>query len=55
VSDVKTLLTERDRSDTTRAVSPLYAAPDAVVIDTTGRSIDEVVKNVLAVVYSRSL
>ena len=37
VADVKTLLTERDRSDTTRAVSPLYAAADAIVVDTTGR------------------
>src|SRR4051812_42170892 len=32
VSDVRTLLTERDRSDTTRAASPLYAAADAIVI-----------------------
>jgi cytidylate kinase len=50
VSDVKTLLTERDRSDTTRAVSPLYAAADAAVVDTTGKSIDEVVKDVLEIV-----
>jgi len=50
VSDVKTLLTERDRSDTTRAVSPLYAAADAVVVDTTGKPVDDVVREVLAIV-----
>jgi cytidylate kinase len=53
VSDVKTLLTERDRSDTTRTASPLYAAADAVVIDTTDRAIDEVVEGVLAIVRAR--
>ena len=50
VSDVATLLTERDRLDSTRAVSPLHAAPDAVVVDTTGKSIPEVVASVMAVV-----
>jgi len=53
VSDVATLLTERDRIDRTRAASPLYAAPDAVVVDTTGRSIDEVVARVLGIVNSQ--
>jgi cytidylate kinase len=50
VSDVATLLTERDRIDSTRAVSPLYAAPDAVVVDTTGKSIPDVVADVMAIV-----
>jgi len=53
VSDVKTLLTERDRSDTTRTASPLYAAADAIIIDTTDRAIDEVVEGVLAIVRAR--
>ena len=43
VSDVATLLTERDRLDRTRAASPLYAADDAVVVDTTGKSVADVV------------
>jgi CMP/dCMP kinase len=47
VADVATLLTQRDESDRTRQVSPLYAAADAVVIDTTGRPIVEVVEDVL--------
>jgi cytidylate kinase len=50
VSEVATLLTERDRLDSTRATSPLYAAPDAVVVDTTGKSIAHVVEEVLRVV-----
>jgi cytidylate kinase len=50
VSDVATLLTARDELDRTRKASPLYAAPDAVVIDTTGKSVDNVVREVLAVI-----
>jgi cytidylate kinase len=53
VSEVATLLTERDRLDSTRATSPLYAASDAVVIDTTGKTIDQVVKDVLGVIDAR--
>ena len=52
VSDVATLLTARDELDRTRTASPLYAAPDAVVVDTTGKSVDEVVEEVLSVVNS---
>ena len=55
LADVATLMTERDRSDQTRTASPLYAAEDAVVIDTTGKSVDDVVKSVLAIVGYRSL
>lgn len=40
----------RDRSDTTRAASPLTLAADANYIDTTGVPIDEVVTRVLAIV-----
>jgi len=48
VAEVASALTARDEIDRTRAASPLYAAPDAVHLDTTGRSIDEVVDEVLA-------
>ena len=50
VADVGTLLAERDRSDSTRAASPLYAAPDAVLVDTTGKSVEDVVREVLRVI-----
>ena len=53
VSDVATLLTERDRLDTTRAASPLYAADDAIVIDTTGKRVEEVVDEVMQIVEKR--
>jgi len=37
---------ERDRRDRTRATSPLVAAPDAVVLDSTSLSEDEVLHRV---------
>jgi cytidylate kinase len=43
----------RDKSDTTRAVSPLTVAPDAVRIDTTGMPIAEVVAKVMELVEAR--
>jgi CMP/dCMP kinase len=41
-------LRRRDDFDSGRAVAPLAAAVDAVVVDTTGRPIDEVVSEVMA-------
>jgi len=43
----------RDRSDTTRTVSPLTPAPDAVHIDTTNLSIQQVVDQVMTIVNER--
>ncbi len=43
-------LAARDQRDRTRSASPLVAAPDAVHIDTTHKSIDDVVAEVEAVV-----
>jgi len=53
VAEVASALTARDEADRTRTVSPLYAAPDAVVVDTTGRSIEQVVAEVMQVVSVR--
>ena len=50
LADVATLLTERDRLDSTRPTSPLYAAADASVIDTTTKPVAEVVAEVLEVI-----
>jgi CMP/dCMP kinase len=50
VSDVQSMLSQRDEQDRTRTASPLYAAPDAIVIDTTEKDIDEVVREVMAAV-----
>jgi cytidylate kinase len=54
VADVATLLTERDRLDTTRATSPLLAAADALVVDTTAKSVSEVVGEVMAAVNRKT-
>lgn len=40
-------IARRDQADASRAASPMYAADDALVIDTTGRSIDDIVEEVL--------
>jgi cytidylate kinase len=55
VADVGTLLAERDRIDSTRSASPLYAAPDAIVVNTTGMGVDEVVRDVLRIVREKGL
>ena len=50
VGEVATALEARDRSDRTRSTSPLTAAADAVAIDTTGVSIEEVIERVLKLI-----
>ena len=55
VSEVATLLTQRDEIDRTRTASPLYAAKDAVVVDTTGKSVEEVVREVMVVINEKRL
>jgi cytidylate kinase len=47
-NDVAAEVVRRDRIDSSRAVSPLLAADDALVIDTTGRAVEDVVDEVLA-------
>jgi CMP/dCMP kinase len=46
-------LRERDRRDRTRAVSPLVAAPDAVVVDSTGLSEEQVLEKVEALIRQK--
>ncbi len=46
-------IAERDRRDTTRAASPLVASADAVLLDTTGMSVDAVVESVLKIARGR--
>lgn len=48
-------LARRDRSDSTRAASPLQAAPDAVVVDTTELSVDTVVEEVVRLAEAAGL
>jgi cytidylate kinase len=53
LAEVATALEQRDHMDRTRAASPLFMAEDAVHIDTTGVSIDEVVELVMRAVAAR--
>ena len=53
VSDVGTMLAQRDELDRTRVASPLYAAPDAHFIDTTGKSVGEVAAEVMMLVQEK--
>jgi len=46
---------ERDQRDRTRALSPLKPAPDAVVIDSTNLTLDEVIERVEAIIQARLL
>ena len=50
VADVEASIIERDRKDSTRAESPLTETSDAVTVDTSGLSIDEVVERVLELI-----
>jgi cytidylate kinase len=47
VEHVREELDRRDRLDSTRAVSPLRPAHDALIVDTTTRSVDDVVDEIV--------
>lgn len=44
--EIYTEIKKRDETDTNRKINPLKKAPDAILIDTTGRSINDVVSEV---------
>lgn len=46
-------IAERDRRDSSRPVSPLTPAADALLVDSTSMTIDEVVEHVLKLAHSR--
>lgn len=54
VDAVERSILERDRIDSSRVDSPLSESSDSIVIDTTDRTIDEVVAFILEIVESRS-
>ena len=47
-------ITERDRRDTTRLDSPLVAAEDAIMVDSSGMSIDDVFQKMMLIVKERT-
>ena len=48
LDEVKRDVTERDRQDTERAVSPLKPAEDAIIVDSTGNGVEQVVARIVA-------
>lgn len=55
LADLSREIAERDQRDTSRAVAPLKPASDAVMLDSTGLSIQQVVARVLALGRERGL
>ena len=55
VEDVKTALARRDALDSERAASPLRPADDAVVVDTTGRSVADIVAMLVALAHDAGI
>ena len=45
---------ERDRRDTTREDSPLVAAEDAIVVDSTGMPIEDVFQKMMTIIHERT-
>lgn len=50
LAEVRAEIEERDQRDSQRAVAPLKPAPDAAIVDTTGRPIEEVVREIVGLV-----
>lgn len=48
VAEIARAISERDERDSTRADSPLRQTPDAVVVDTSNRSVDQIVADIRA-------
>jgi cytidylate kinase len=51
---VEQQIRERDQRDRGRAESPLVQAPDAIYVDTTGLTIDEVEAAILKIIRDRT-
>lgn len=50
IAQVMVEISQRDKEDMEREVSPLKKAPDAILIDTSSKTIDEVVSDILEIV-----
>lgn len=55
IDEVEADLIRRDKADSERAVSPLRPADDAVTVDTTGHTIDEVVDIIVGLADERGV
>ena len=50
LEQIKAQIKERDERDMNRAISPLKQADDAVLVDTSDLTIDEVVERILSII-----
>ena len=55
LEQIQKAIEERDKSDENRTVGPLRPAEDAIVVDTTDLSIEEVVEKLLSCVKEKCL
>ena len=55
LEQIRRTIEERDKSDETRADGPLKPADDAIIVDTTNLSIEEVVEKLLSYVKQKCL
>jgi len=55
IEELKQQIIRRDERDSTRGASPLRRADDAVYVDSSNRTIDEVVEHVISVLGKREL
>jgi cytidylate kinase len=53
VAEIARAIAERDERDSTRADSPLRQTPDAVVVDTSNRSVNEIVSDIRTLLATR--
>ena len=53
VAEIARAIAERDERDSTRADSPLRQTPDAVVVDTSNRSVNQIVADIRALLTQR--
>jgi cytidylate kinase len=55
LEDIQNAIQDRDKSDQSREVGPLKPADDAIVVDTTDLSIEQVVEKLFQFVRERCL
>jgi len=53
IDEIERSIAERDLKDSTRADSPLQESDDSIVVDTSNRTIDEIVKSIVELVRER--
>ncbi len=54
LSDLITILTERDTRDSQRAIAPLQPAADAIIIDTSHLSVDQVINEIIHLIHYKN-